>query len=162
MFNIKIRATRNLFTEEEDKLLLKYVEMYGKNWMKISSLIPNRTTRQCRERYLKYLSPDLTHVKWTPEEDKLLMEKVSIYGNKWNNLLVFFKGRTDINLRNRWMLLKRRAEKHAEKVEQEALSSPKMIESTDEDYPQLCDFTEEFCFSDSFDEFELNFDNVFE
>ncbi|KAI9342553.1 hypothetical protein BDR26DRAFT_270485 [Obelidium mucronatum] len=39
--------------EEEDALLLKGLETFGKSWVKIAANIPNRTQRQCRTRWLQ-------------------------------------------------------------------------------------------------------------
>ena len=40
------------FTEKEDILLKNIVNLFGaKNWRMIASMIPNKTARQCRDRY---------------------------------------------------------------------------------------------------------------
>lgn len=96
---------RSPFTREEDALLRQLVQIYGsstKSWDQIAACLPNRNSRQCRERYRSYLDPELTNGPWTPEEDQLLRELVNEHGTKWVNLVKFFKGRSDSNIKNRW------------------------------------------------------------
>ncbi|EAY15029.1 Myb-like DNA-binding domain containing protein [Trichomonas vaginalis G3] len=67
----------------------------------------NRNPRQCRDRYTKYLSPDLNKNPWTPEEDALLISKYHEIGAKWVKMSKFFNNRTDYSLKNRWNVLVR-------------------------------------------------------
>jgi hypothetical protein len=67
--------------------------------------MPNRTTRQCRERYKNYLSPELRNLPWSPAEDLLLRERFSEFGPRWATLATFFNGRSDVSLKNRWAVL---------------------------------------------------------
>ena len=39
---------------------------------------------------------------WTDEEDQLLLSLINNFGNKWTKIASFFKGRSDINIRNRY------------------------------------------------------------
>ena len=101
---------RNKFTKDEDAILKSYINQYGEsNWRFIRSHLPNRTIRQCRERWKYFLSPNTGEIKkkWTSHEDELLVQKYNIYGSKWSKICSFFHGRTDISLKNRFNLLKR-------------------------------------------------------
>ena len=94
------------FTPEEDEKLKNLVKTYGTNdWKTISSLIPNRSQRQCRERWKNYLSPDVSNAPWTSEEDQLLEEKYKELGSQWSRISKFFNARTDIHVKNRWVTL---------------------------------------------------------
>ena len=100
------------FTPEEDMKLRKLVEEYGENnWNTISEKMEGRNTRQCRERWRYYLSPDINNDPWTAEEDKLLDQKYMIYGPKWKQIATFFSKRTDINVKSRWHVHMRKAQK---------------------------------------------------
>jgi hypothetical protein len=46
---------------------------------------------------------------WSDAEDALLHEKVAEYGPKWAKISVFFKGRSDASIKNRWSSLNGRA-----------------------------------------------------
>ena len=98
------------FTLDEDRELQGFVQQYGANdWDIISKLMKNRNARQCKERWTKYLSPDLNNSPWTNAEDKLLLSKVQELGQKWVKISKYFDKRTDANLKNRWNVLLRRA-----------------------------------------------------
>jgi hypothetical protein len=70
--------------------------------------MPDRTARQCKERWINYLSPALNTAAWTPEEDRLLLEKQRDYGSKWAQIAKFFPNRTDGMVKNRFNRLQRR------------------------------------------------------
>ena len=68
--------------------------------------LTNSTGRQCRERWKNYLAPGIQKDKWSPEEDALLVQKVKELGTMWSKMVPFFPGRTDVNLKNRWVTLR--------------------------------------------------------
>lgn len=89
------------FSAKEDELLKKVVEKFGpKNWRLIASMIPGRSQRQCRDRYMNYLSPSFSRSQWTDEEDNLLAEKYILYGPKWTQIRQFFPYRTANDIKN--------------------------------------------------------------
>lgn len=114
---------KNLFSENEDQYLLSLVEMHGPtNWQTISKLMYAanhfRNGRQCRDRYFHYLDPKLhLQAKWTAEDDELLIKKVDELGKKWKIFEKFFKGRIEVQLRNRYNLLTRKVKKEERKKE---------------------------------------------
>lgn len=104
------------FSEEDDSRLRELVQEYGENsWIQIANLMPGRNSRQCRERWLNYLSPKLNTNTWTPEEDSLLLEKQKEIGTSWVKISKFFEGRTDQMCKNRFFLLQRKMEKKPRK-----------------------------------------------
>jgi len=97
---------KHKFTDEEDLLLIALVRKYGEqDWATISSNLKNRNPRQCRERWKYYLSADMKPVLWTPMDDKLLIEKVGVFGKKWSVIIKFFDGKNEISLKNRYRKL---------------------------------------------------------
>ncbi|KAH0794438.1 Myb-like DNA-binding domain containing protein [Histomonas meleagridis] len=62
-----------------------------------------RNARSCRERWRSFLSPNLVNGPWSHEEDQLLEKLVKEYGQKWKRISQEFKGRSECNLKNRWM-----------------------------------------------------------
>ena len=109
MFNqtpVKGAGMRQLFSPAEDQRLRILVDQLGTaSWKEIAKRMPNRTARQCRERYKNYLSPSVVNGPWTPEEDALLIEKVHELGVKWAKIVQFFTSRSDVNIKNRWKTL---------------------------------------------------------
>lgn len=110
--NQKSKKTKNRFTEKEDNIIIEYVHKFGAHsWGRIIPYLPGRTPRQVRERYLNYLSPEVNHNEWTEEEDSLIMTLVSKIGKKWALISQSFHHRTDIAIKNRYFVLKRKEQK---------------------------------------------------
>jgi hypothetical protein len=104
---------KNKFTAAEDELLDQIIEELGTDdWQLIAKQLPGRNARQCRDRWLNYLSPDVGNGPWTPEEEKILVEKYKEFGAAWKHIASFFKSRTDINVKSRWQLMQRRLRKN--------------------------------------------------
>jgi hypothetical protein len=100
------------FTQQEDSELRKVVGELGTNdWQQVSLQMPGRNARQCRDRWLNYLSPDVTNGPWTPAEEQLLMDKYDEFGATWKHIAMFFPTRTDINIKSRWQLMQRHRQK---------------------------------------------------
>ena len=104
------------FTPEEDEKLKLLIKQYGENdWNTISSKMEKRNPRQCKDRWVNYLSPNLNFSPWTEEDDKKLIELHNQYGSKWTKLASFFQSRTSINIKNRWLVLHRHQKKEIKK-----------------------------------------------
>ncbi|OHT17038.1 Myb-like DNA-binding domain containing protein [Tritrichomonas foetus] len=100
---IESRQKRMPFKPNEDARLRELVEKYGDmNWAFVASQMPNRSVRQCRERWQNNLAAGVSKKKWTKEEDELLNAKYSEFGPRWKFFESFFPGRTSYNIRNRW------------------------------------------------------------
>jgi hypothetical protein len=96
-------CSRHKFTPDEDLQLRSLVERFGtKNWEEIARMIPARSARQCRDRYKNYLTDTVIPTPWTPEEDKLLIEKFHQIGPKWVEIGKLLSGRSGNNVKNRW------------------------------------------------------------
>ena len=95
------RGNRVRFTQEEDNRLRGLVE--GKNtkergfWSLIAEQMPGRNVKQCRYRWhfhLEHLDTEKrSHAHFTPEEDKLLIQKVQEFGTKWTTIAKYFSDR---------------------------------------------------------------------
>jgi hypothetical protein len=112
--------------DDEDALLLKAISRErerspeGKiKWPLVASSVPQRSHKQCRERWVNHLSPTVIKHKWTSEEDALLLELGRKHLGKWAAIARFIPGRTENQVKVRWHILNR-----AEATEHPLLSSP--------------------------------------
>jgi hypothetical protein len=93
----------------EDQRLLDAVAAYGSDcWARVATLVPGRSSKQCRERWLGQLSPGVQKAMWTAEEDAALFHGHAIYGNRWTIIAHLLPGRAAICVKNRWNWLMRR------------------------------------------------------
>lgn len=100
-------ASKRKFNKLEDDTILRMYATYGKKCWKTVGMMLGRNPRTCRERYRNYLSQNIESKPWTKEEDEILFEKYKDMGPKWIDMTHFLPGRTDVNIKNRWALLKR-------------------------------------------------------
>lgn len=95
---------KGAWSKEEDDLVLKYVAMYGKHkWAEVAKGVPGRDRKQCRERYLNHLFPDVRKEAWTKEEDDAIVKLHEVYGNAWADIArCLGNGRSPNAVKNRW------------------------------------------------------------
>jgi hypothetical protein len=115
-----LKHSRKVFSADEDKRLSALVGSFGnRSWDIVARYMPNRTARQCRDRWKFYVCPSVNRAPWTPEEDQLLFAKYGEVGGKWSVLCQFFENRSLNNVKNRWNSVTRKV--HALKLDANSL-----------------------------------------
>ncbi|KAI0519212.1 hypothetical protein KFK09_006654 [Dendrobium nobile] len=113
------------WTEQEDMQLVCYVHLFGeRRWdfiAKVTGL--NRTGKSCRLRWLNYLHPGLKHGRMTPQEEQLIVELHSRWGNRWSRIARRLPGRTDNEIKNYWRTHMRKKAQERQKSSQLSPSS---------------------------------------
>lgn len=106
-----VRANRK-FSQEEDNKLRSVVSKLGTHsWKSVASFMPGRNVRQCRERWNKFLSPNVNLNPFTHEEDIKLIDLYNELGPQWVRIGKCLGNRSDIAIKARFMLLERHRKK---------------------------------------------------
>jgi hypothetical protein len=90
------------WTPEEDAILREKRLLYGRKWAKIAKHLPGRQGKQCRERFVNHLDPQLKKGEWTDDEEAILIALHEQHGNKWSNISKHLPGRSDNDTKNHW------------------------------------------------------------
>ncbi|XP_010441042.1 PREDICTED: transcription factor MYB108-like [Camelina sativa] len=106
---------RGPWTAEEDFKLMNYIATNGEGrWNSLSRCAGlQRTGKSCRLRWLNYLRPDVRRGNITLEEQLLILELHSRWGNRWSKIAQYLPGRTDNEIKNYW---RTRVQKHAKQL----------------------------------------------
>ena len=111
---VKVDLKQNPWTPVEDEQLKFFVEKFGaeKQWKKIAEKVNSvnkngvfRQSRQCRERWINYVNPNIQKGDWSREEDLKLLRSFLETGKKWAEISKTLGNRTENSVRNRLISL---------------------------------------------------------
>lgn len=112
----KKKAGPKVWTKEEDQMLLNMVQSMRMpmKWSIVAQQMPDRTGKQCRERYVNHLNPRLKVADWNPVEDATIFHLYNTAGSHWAKMSKMIPGRTDNGIKNRFHNLRRQLEREDE------------------------------------------------
>ncbi|KAK4486472.1 hypothetical protein RD792_009152 [Penstemon davidsonii] len=98
------KVKRGLWSPEEDEKLIKYITTHGYGcWSEVPEKAGlQRCGKSCRLRWINYLRPDIRRGRFTPEEEKLIINLHAAVGNRWAHIASHLPGRTDNEIKNYW------------------------------------------------------------
>ncbi|KAL7110590.1 hypothetical protein ACP275_05G035800 [Erythranthe tilingii] len=118
---------RGPWTLEEDSLLIQYIRSHGEGSWNSSARFAGlkRTGKSCRLRWLNYLKPDIKRGNLSLQEQLLILELHSKWGNRWSKIAQHLPGRTDNEIKNYW---RTRVQKQARQLKVDS-NSKKFLEA---------------------------------
>lgn len=84
-------------------------------WNEVALLVPGRSGKQCRERWVHHLQPAVHKGDWTEEEDAMIFQQMQVHGKKWSAIAAAIPGRTDHAIKNRYYSTCRRIARQQKK-----------------------------------------------
>ncbi|KAJ0962713.1 hypothetical protein J5N97_027835 [Dioscorea zingiberensis] len=113
---------RGPWTLEEDSLLIHYIALHGEGRWNLLARCSGlkRTGKSCRLRWLNYLKPDVKRGNLSAEEQFMILELHSRWGNRWSRIAQHLPGRTDNEIKNYW---RTRVQKQARQMKIDSNSS---------------------------------------
>lgn len=88
--------------EEDERLRIAVSSCSPPLWDDIAKSVHGRTPKQCRERWLYRLRPELKKTPFEHWEDQLIFEQKKKIGNRWTQIAMMLPGRTSCSVKNRW------------------------------------------------------------
>jgi hypothetical protein len=85
------------------------IQLHGTtSWRTVAESVPGRSGKQCRERWLGHMAPDVNREAWSGAEDAILITKHLEFGRHWAKIRESLPGRSTSSVKNRWNWLCRR------------------------------------------------------
>lgn len=99
--NSQRSAKKGNWTSQEDELLFSWVERHGPTkWTECSKEIKGRCGKQCRERWVNILNPDVKKGNWSDHEQDVIFDNLSTYTTSWSAMSHILPGRTENSIKN--------------------------------------------------------------
>lgn len=99
--NSQRSAKKGNWTSQEDELLFAWVDQHGPTkWTECSKEIKGRCGKQCRERWVNILNPDVKKGNWSDHEQDVIFNSLSTYNTSWSAMSHILPGRTENSIKN--------------------------------------------------------------
>lgn len=109
--------SRRVYTKNDGRCTI------NASWGEIAELMPNRSAKQCRERWCYNLNPAIKRDIWSAKEDAILVKAQSILGNQWALIARHLPGRTENSVKTRHKSIMRAKKRAWSEEEDEVILS---------------------------------------
>jgi len=119
---------KGAWSNEEDVALLNAMDEVTKEighvkWCLVSKRLPSRSPKQCRERFVYNLDPNISKAPWSKEEDAFLIYSQKNLGNAWARIASCLPGRTENSTKTRFKSIMRAQKRIWKKYEDDYILS---------------------------------------
>ena len=96
------------WSEEEDTFVLKVIAVSPvqpfTQWKNLAALLPGRSGKQIRDRWINHLNPSINHLPFSQEDDLKLWHGHRELGKRWAEIgeKIFNSTRSENHIKNRW------------------------------------------------------------
>ena len=131
---LNFQVKKNVWSDIEDEQLTYYYNFCKEKgelksiWNEIAKYLPGRSNEQCRKRWKYKLDPALKHDAWTREDDVMLVKMYTQLGKKWADIGKLMDNRSDIEVKNRFLVLERQNKKIEKLRDVPSFNSPQSQE----------------------------------
>jgi hypothetical protein len=99
----RAKPSGKAWTRDEDRRLMRAISGQSNVcWSGIAATVGGHTPKQCRERWLVKLNPNVRRSPFEPWEDEVIREGCQRIGNHWSVIAQHLPGRTACSVKNRW------------------------------------------------------------
>ena len=105
---LKPGTRKGQWREEEDAIVLRVIatspEQPFTQWADLAPMLPGRSGKQIRDRWVNYLNPAINHLPFSREDDLKLWAGHRELGKRWVEISVkiFNSTRSENHIKNRW------------------------------------------------------------
>ncbi len=105
---LKPGTRKGQWKEEEDAIVLRVIATSSEHpftqWADLAPLLPGRSGKQIRDRWVNYLNPAINHLPFSREDDLKLWAGHRDLGKRWVEISVkiFNSTRSENHIKNRW------------------------------------------------------------
>ena len=100
---MRAKSSKQAWDSNSDIRLVQLISVIGpRSWDEIAAQVPNRTGKQCRERWNNHLDPLVMKTEWSIEEDWVLFIVQRSAQNRWAKIANVILGRPDNSIKNYW------------------------------------------------------------
>jgi hypothetical protein len=100
---VKPSQVRGSWTPADDEILLHAISFQETIvWDSVAAKVGNHNAKQCRERWLVKLNPEVRRSPFEKWEDDLIRSERLRIGNHWALIAQRLPGRTACSVKNRW------------------------------------------------------------